>query len=129
MPNTPTNIIPSFVTLCWLLTSCGMHTKKILLNQTKIRLYLPFSDCFGTKRTSVWFQINRKMVNTIWFLGDLIKFRKHFSVCGPLQRSVSSGPVDIKRVATAVTTKILDCIIDTKIAHWFIITIRVIRHN
>ena len=30
----------------------------------------------GTKRTSVWFHINRKMVNTIWFLFDLIRFRK-----------------------------------------------------
>ena len=27
---------------------------KILLNQTNIRLYLPVSDWFGTKRTSVW---------------------------------------------------------------------------
>ena len=38
---------------------------KILLNQTEIRLYLTFSDWFGTKRTSVWFQINRNMVNSI----------------------------------------------------------------
>ena len=30
---------------------------------------------------SVWFQINRKMVNTIWFLFDLIRLRKHFSAC------------------------------------------------
>ena len=28
---------------------------EILLNQNEIRLYLPFSDWFGTKRTSVWF--------------------------------------------------------------------------
>ena len=38
------------------------------------------SDWLGTKRTSVWFQINRKMVNTIWFRVDLIRFRKDFSV-------------------------------------------------
>ena len=37
----------------------------ILLIQLEIRLYLPISDLFGFKRTSVWFQINRKMVNTI----------------------------------------------------------------
>jgi len=37
-------------------------------------MYLPFSDWFGTKRTSVWFQINRKMLNTIWFRVDLIRF-------------------------------------------------------
>ena len=54
---------------------------EILLNQTKIRLYLPRSDWFGTNRTSVWFQINRKMVNTLWFRFDLISFRKDFSVC------------------------------------------------
>ena len=34
-----------------------------------------------TKRTFIWFQINRKMVNTIWFRVDLIIFRKYFSVC------------------------------------------------
>ena len=49
---------------------------EILLSQTEIRLYLPFSDWFGTKWTSVWFQINRKMVNTIWFWFDLLRFRK-----------------------------------------------------
>ena len=53
---------------------------EILLNQPKIRLYLPFSDLFGTRRMSVWFQINRKMVNKIWFQVDLIRFRKDFSV-------------------------------------------------
>ena len=45
------------------------------------RLYLPYSDWFGTKRTSVRFKINRTMVNTIWFRVDLIRFRKDFSVC------------------------------------------------
>ena len=54
---------------------------EILLNQPEIRLYLPFSDWFGSKRTSVWFQINRCMVNTIWFRVDSIGFRKDFSVC------------------------------------------------
>ena len=53
---------------------------EILLNQTEIRLYLPFSDWFWTKRTSVWFQINRKIVSTIWFRFDLIRFGKDFSV-------------------------------------------------
>jgi len=54
---------------------------EILLNQTEIRLYSPFSDWFGTKRISVWFQINRKIVNTIWFQFDLTRFGKDFSVC------------------------------------------------
>ena len=61
-----------------------LHTEKyfeLLLNQTEIRLYLPFSDWFKTKQASVWFEINRKMVNKIWFQFDLIRFRKDFSVC------------------------------------------------
>ena len=46
-----------------------------LLNQTQIRMYIPLSDWFGTKQTvSVWFQINRIMVNRIWFVFDLIRF-------------------------------------------------------
>ena len=49
--------------------------------QPVTRLYLPFSDWFGTKRTTVRFQINRKMVNTIWFWVDLTRFRKYFSAC------------------------------------------------
>ena len=54
---------------------------EILLNQPEIRLYIPFFDWFGSKRTSVWFQINGKMVYIIWFRVDLIRFRKYFSVC------------------------------------------------
>ena len=54
---------------------------QILLNQPHLRLYLPFSDIFGTKRKSVWFQINWCMVNTILFQFDLIRFGKDFSVC------------------------------------------------
>ena len=54
---------------------------EILLNQPEIRLYLPHSDWFGTKRTSVWFHINRKMVNTNWFRFDSIGFQKYFPVC------------------------------------------------
>ena len=54
---------------------------EILLNQPKIRLYLSFSDWFGPKPTSVWFQSNRCMVNTIWFQFNLIRFQKDSSVC------------------------------------------------
>ena len=54
---------------------------EILFNQPEIRLHLPFYDSFGTKRTSVWFQINRKMVYTISFRFDIIRFRKEFSLC------------------------------------------------
>ena len=37
---------------------------------------------WNSKQTlSVWFQINRCMVNSIWFRFDLIIFRKYFSVC------------------------------------------------
>ena len=62
----------------------NMHTEKSFRNplSTKIRLYLPFSDRFGTKRiVSVWFQINSYMVNTIWFGFDLLRFGKDSSVC------------------------------------------------
>ena len=54
---------------------------EILLNQPEVRLYLLFSDWFGSKWTSVWIQINRKILNTIWLQVDLIRFRKNFSVC------------------------------------------------
>ena len=61
------------------------HTRRnlfeILINQPEIRLYLPFSGWFGSKRTSVWIQIIQRMVNTIWFRVDLSRFRKYFSVC------------------------------------------------
>ena len=52
----------------------------MLLNQTEIRLNLPFSDCFGTKCIAVWFQNNRNMVKTIGFQLDSIRFRNDFSV-------------------------------------------------
>ena len=54
---------------------------KFLLNRTEIRLYIPSTDWFGSKRTSVWIQINRKMVNTIWFRVDSVRLQKVFSVC------------------------------------------------
>ena len=53
---------------------------EILSNQTEIRLYLSFSDCFGTKRASVRFQITPKLVNTTWFQFDLIRLGKDFLV-------------------------------------------------
>jgi len=36
---------------------------------------------WNSKRMSVWFRINRKMVNTIWFRFDLTRFGKVFAVC------------------------------------------------
>ena len=61
---------------------------EILLNQTEISLFLPFFRLiWNSKQMSVWFQINRKMVNTIWFLFDLTRFRKDFSVC-----TTNNGP-------------------------------------
>ena len=56
------------------------HLSGILLKQTDIKLYSPFSDWFGTKRKFVWFQIYRKMVNSIWFWFDFTRFQKNFSV-------------------------------------------------
>ena len=58
-------------------------------------MYLPFSNWCGTANghcpleqqtntVRLLFQINRCMVNTIWFRFDLMRFRKHFSVCTEL---------------------------------------------
>ena len=48
-----------------------LYTQKyrllILVELTEIRLYSPFSDCFGTELNIVQFQINRERVNTISF--------------------------------------------------------------
>ena len=63
------------------LSNPSLFITDTLFNQIEIKLYLPFSNWFGTKWTSVWFQINRKIVNTIWFRFDLIRFQKYFSVC------------------------------------------------
>ena len=60
----------------------------MLLNQPEIRLYLPFSNWFGSKRTSVWFRINRKMVNKIWFRVDLITFLCVYITCERKFRSI-----------------------------------------
>ena len=60
---------------------------EILSDQTEIRLYTLFSDLFGTKWTSAWFQINRKLVNTICFWFDLIRF-----LCVLLQKIYRSHP-------------------------------------
>ena len=68
---------------------------EILLNQPEIRLYLPFSDWFRIKRTSVWFQINRTMENTIWFRFDLIRFGKDFPVLESRDRTVNNITSDL----------------------------------
>ena len=63
----------------------AVHTHKKIFS--KSYLINPKSDCIyhfpidlEHKRTCPFlFQINRKMVNTIWFRVDLIRFRKDFS--------------------------------------------------
>ena len=65
---------------------------EILLFQPEIRLYLPLADSFATNQTTVWFQIIQKMLNTIRFRVDVIRFRKDFSVYGWYRRkSADSG--------------------------------------
>ena len=63
-----------------------LHTLRnlfgILLNQTEIQLYLPFSSIDLEQKTDtvrLLFQINRYMVYTNWSRLDLIRFRKDFS--------------------------------------------------
>ena len=64
-----------------------------LVYQTKIRLHSSFWDRFGIKRNSIWFQINRKMVNPIWFRYDSTRFfRKYF----PMHESKSIEKLDEK---------------------------------
>ena len=71
---------PAAILDSWYSTCTQRNLFRMLLNQTQIRLYLPFSDLFGTKQTFVWFQINKRMVNTIWFQFVIIGFQKDFSV-------------------------------------------------
>ena len=57
---------------------------EILLNQTQIRLYLTFSDWFGTKRTVfVWFQNQSENVkyNLIWVWFNKISEKKILCMC------------------------------------------------
>ena len=64
------------------------NLSEILLNQTEMRLHLTFSNWLETKRTSVCFQINRKMVYTIQFRVHLIRSRKYFSVCTQIWKRI-----------------------------------------
>jgi len=73
---------------------------EMLLNRTEVRLYLPLSDWFRTKLMSVWIQINRCMVNTIWFWFYLIRFIKDFCVYWRLfstQRNVFPYLLNLKK--------------------------------
>ena len=64
----------------------NLHTEKsfrnlIKSNRNKI-VYTIFRLIWNqTDTVRLLFQINRCMVNTIWFQVDLIRFRKNFSVC------------------------------------------------
>ena len=87
------------------------HTQRnlfeIWLNQTEIRLYLSFFDWFGTKQTSVWFQNNRKIVNTIWFRFNLIRFRKDFSVRKTQRKDLWSKHLPMSDILSVVKEDLL----------------------
>jgi len=60
----------------------GGYTQRNLIKSNRNQIvFTIFFGWFGTKQESVWFQINQKMVNTIWYRLDLTRFRKDFSVC------------------------------------------------
>ena len=62
----------------------NVHTEKSFRNLVKSnwnQIVFTISRMIWNQRTSVWFQVNRCMVNTIWFQFDLTRFRKDFSVC------------------------------------------------
>ena len=48
-----------------------------------------------TDSVRLLFQINRCMVNTIWFRFDIIRFRKYFSLC-VRRREVGASPLHLK---------------------------------
>ena len=90
---------------------------EILLNHNETRLYLPLSDWFGTKPTSIWFQINRKMVNTIWFRVDLIIFWKYFSARISVKGSALITLIVLPPVIAAST---LNPSRNSNISHFFV---------
>ena len=61
------------------------HTEKTFRNLIKLTrnqiVFTIFRLIWHQTDVCLVFQINRKMVNTIWFLFNLIRFRKVFSVC------------------------------------------------
>jgi len=99
-PSLQTKVLKVSKVLCWSYTTRNgllwLAHREILLNQIKIRLYLLCTDwkyhliksnrnqivftmhrlIWNNKRTlySLLFQINRCMVNTIWFRFDLLRF-------------------------------------------------------
>ena len=56
-----------FLLLDFLWCALQRNWPLILVNVTRIRLYLSFTDWFWIERNSVWLQTNQKMINTIWF--------------------------------------------------------------
>ena len=88
---------------------------EVLINQTKIRFYLAFSNWFGTKRTSVRFQINRKLVNTIWFRFDVIEFWKD-SLCVPYLERTPPGTIKNKHNFATKKNILVFCITNIIIA-------------
>ena len=66
--------------------------RQTLAFRTKSDCIFHFWLIWNSKRTHPFvFQINRKMVNTIWFLVDLTRFKKVFSVCTSyLRQRISS---------------------------------------
>ena len=63
-----------------------------IVKSTEIMLYSPFSDCFGPKRNSVWFQINRESVITIQIKTKLFAF-----VTEMKQKHIVANLVQIKQ--------------------------------
>ena len=77
-------------------------SRKISISQRKHKRYLNKSNRIHIVFTIfqlIWnqtyvhlFQINRKMVNTIWFRFDLIRFRKHFPALRVHKGATRRGP-------------------------------------
>ena len=60
----------------------GKSFRNLIKSNRNQIVFTIFRLIWNTKRTCPFvLQFNRKMVNTIWFRFDLIRFRKDFSVC------------------------------------------------
>ena len=60
---------------------CSKFSRTLSVESVIYRSVISTFCYFETRQTSVWFQLNQKMVNIILFRYDLIRFRKDFSVC------------------------------------------------
>jgi len=60
---------------------CTEKSFRNLVEENQNQIVFTISDWYGTKKNSVWLQIDRKMVTTIQIWFNSTSFRKYFCVC------------------------------------------------